>query len=116
MGKKSLRELENRAVERFATRLDTQIAQVYGVLGLSTGPRFRSRLGYKVVNLEDGGLCIRVSPKGEIAIRVRLILGYRIRAISIALSVEQLARYLLIGTGLSIQSCEVLVDGVRFVG
>lgn len=113
MGTRAAKSLSKSDLKALTERLRDRVEGGYGVLGFSPGPLYKSRLGSHVCNLESGGLCVRVDSRREVSIRARLILGYRVRAISVALSIKEISRYLLKPLNLRLKRIEVIVESVR---
>ena len=113
MGKKSSRAAMQDEARSFAEDLRDRIEHSYGVLGFAPGSPLRSRIGTRVSNLAGGGLCVRIDSRGEVYILVRIVLGYRVRAVSVALSISEAARFLLRGKPAHLKAIEVSIEGVK---
>lgn len=113
MGRKSaLAEMET-AAKKLAHAVYEAVASSYGVVGFASGPLYKGKIGSRAVNLHNGGLCLRVFPDRSVEIVVRVLLGYKVRALSTAVGIRQTTKYVLQCKDYSLKDLSVYIEGVR---
>ena len=106
------KELKLKASELSATIRDG-VASCYGVVAFAPGSSFKGLIGTHSCSLEKGGVSLRLGRQRDVRIVVRIILGYRVSAAAVAMTVRQTIEYIVKEKGYALKSLNLYIDGIR---
>lgn len=110
--KSSSLELKDQAL-KLADQVFEAAASCYGIIGFVSGPLYKGKIGSRVANIKNGGLCLRLYPDGSVELTMHVILCYKVRALSSLLSVRQTIGYLLRRRGYKLIHMDIFAEGVK---
>ncbi len=106
------RDQKEKAAELAHIARDATAAS-YGVVGFAPGTLYKSLIGTKACNLEKGGVALRLGLQNDVRITLRLVLGYRVSAAAVAMTVRQTLAYVLKKKGFDLKRLDIYIDGIR---